>query len=83
MIILHISGHCIEKAARKKYEELVMELLREENRKKEEELEFLLEFLKRANFSELRRRGFDGREEMFVMVKKEGNEFVVEKICSS
>ncbi len=77
---MHLKGHCIETAAKKRYEQLVKELLNEENEEKEKELEFLLEFLKKANFSELRKAGFDGSEEMFVRIAKSGNKFIVEKI---
>ncbi|MCS7130526.1 MAG: hypothetical protein NZ872_03805 [Archaeoglobaceae archaeon] len=80
MIVLHISGHCIETSAKKRYEELLSYLLKNEDEEKEKELEFLLEFLKEANFFELRREGFDGREEMTVIVKKEENKFVVERL---
>lgn len=80
MIILHISGHCIETSAKKKYEELLSYLLKHEDEEKERELEFLVEFLKTANFSELRQKGFDGREEITVAVKKEGGRFVVERL---
>ncbi|MDI9643437.1 MAG: hypothetical protein QXQ38_07500 [Archaeoglobaceae archaeon] len=80
MIILHISGHCIETSAKKKYEELLSYLLRHEDEEKERELEFLIEFLKTSDFSELRRKGFDGREEMTVRVKKEKGKFVVERL---
>ncbi len=83
MIILHLKNCCIETAAKKKYERLVSELLNEENEEKEKELEFLLEFLKKADFQKLRSMGFDGREEMLVAVKREGEKFLVEKICSS
>ncbi len=83
-VVLHLAGHCIETAAKKRYERLVQELLKEGNGEKEkrmeEELELLLEFLKKANFGELRRRGFDGSREMRVRVKKVGGEFVVEEI---
>ncbi|MDK2795754.1 MAG: hypothetical protein PWQ22_1462 [Archaeoglobaceae archaeon] len=80
MIVLHISKHCIETSARMKYEELLSYLLKHEDEEKERELELLVEFLKKANFSELRRRGFDGREEMTVVIKKEGDKFVVERL---
>jgi len=83
MIILHLKNCCIETAAKKEYERLVSELLNEENEEKEKELEFLLEFLKKADFQKLRSMGFDGREEMLVAVKREGEKFLVEKICSS
>ncbi len=79
-ITLHLKGYCIETAAKRRYEELVRELLKEDDKKKEEELEFLIEFLKNANFGELRKMGFDGSEEMFVKVKKVGNEFRVERV---
>lgn len=80
MIVLHISGHCIETSAKKKYEELLAYLLKHEDEEKEQELEFLVEFLKTANFSELRRKGFDGREEITVRVKKEKGEFIIERL---
>lgn len=80
MIILYISGHCIETSAKKKYEELLSYLLRHEDEEKEKELEFLVEFLKTADFSELRKMGFDGREEMTVAVKKEKGKFIVERL---
>lgn len=80
MIVLHISGHCIESAAKKKYEELVSYLLENEDEEKERELEFLLDFLKNADFSRLRKIGFDGKEEMIVFVRKEGTKFVVERL---
>lgn len=83
MIILHLKNCCIETAAKKKYERLVSELLNEESEEKEKELEFLLEFLKKADFQKLRSMGFDGREEMLVAVKREGERFLVERICSS
>lgn len=83
-VILHLSGHCIETAAKKRYERLVQELLREEDEEKEKkmemELELLLDFLKKANFSELRKRGFDGSREVRVRVKREGGDFAVEEI---
>ena len=80
MIVLHLAGHCIETAARRRHEELVSYLLRHEDQEKERELDFLVEFLDKADFSELRRKGFDGREEMMVIIKKEGKKFVVEKL---
>ncbi len=79
-VVLHLKGHCIETAAKKRYEELVSELLKRDDEEKERELEFLLEFLKKANFSELRKMGFDGSREMLVRVKKAGDAFVVEEV---
>jgi hypothetical protein len=83
-IILHLSGHCIETAAKRRYEKLVQELLREENEERERELEaeleLLLDFLKNADFSELRKSGFDGSREMRVRVKKEDERFVVKEV---
>ncbi len=79
-VVLHLSGHCIETAAKKRYERLVQELLRRDNESMERELEFLLEFLKRANFNDLRKQGFDGSREMMVKVKKRDGNFVVEEI---
>lgn len=83
MIILHLKNCCIETAAKKRYERLVSELLNEESEEKEKELEFILEFLKKADFQKLRSMGFDGREEMLVAVKREGEKFLVERVCSS
>ncbi len=81
-VVLHLAGHCIETAAKKRYERLVQELLRaeSEDENRERELEFLLEFLKKANFNELRKQGFDGSREMQVRVKRKGDNFVVEEI---
>jgi len=81
-IILHLSNQCIETAAKKRYESLVQDLLNAEveDESKEKELELLVEFLKKANFSDLRKRGFDGSREMRVRVKKEGKDFLVEEI---
>lgn len=83
-IILHLSGHCIETAAKKRYERLVQELLNEEDEEREKilekELDLLLNFLRKADFSELRRRGFDGSREMQVRIKKVGEDFVVEVV---
>ncbi len=79
-LILHLNGYCIETAARKKYEELVRDLLKEENAEKEKQLELLIEFLKRADFSKLRNMGFDGSRSMKVVIRKVGNEFSVEEI---
>lgn len=83
-VVLHLAGHCIETSAKKRYEMLVQELLKEDDEEREEaleeELELLLDFLKKADFSELRRRGFDGSREMRVRVKKIGEEFVVKEI---
>ncbi len=76
-IVLHVSGHCIEKVTRR-YETLVLQLLKEDDLEKEKELEFLIEFMKKADFAELRKRGFDGSKDVFAVVKKEGNEFLVE-----
>ncbi|MFN3384732.1 MAG: hypothetical protein ACK401_07540 [Archaeoglobaceae archaeon] len=79
-IVLHVSGHCIEKAAKMRYETLVLQLLRDEDLEKEKELEFLLEFMKKADFAELRKKGFDGSKEVFVVIRKEGDEFLVESV---
>ncbi len=81
-ITLHLKGHCIETAARKRYEQLVRELLKEDDERKEKELELLVEFLNTANFSELRRSGFDGSKDVVVRVRKSCEGFVVEEIQS-
>lgn len=80
MIFLRVYGHCIETSARKRYEELLSYLLKQEDEEKEKELELLIEFLKTADFSELRKIGFDGREDVVVVVKKEKGKFVVERL---
>lgn len=80
MLILQLNGHCIETSAKRKYEELLSYLLTQEDEEKERELEFLVEFLETVDFSELRRRGFDSREKIKVVIKKEGEKFVVEKL---
>ncbi len=79
-ITLHLSGHCIETAAKKRYELLVRELLKRDDEEKEKELEFILDFLKKAKFSELRKQGFDGSREMRVRVRKVNGDFEVEEI---
>ncbi|WP_202319250.1 hypothetical protein [Archaeoglobus neptunius] len=81
-IVIHLKGHCIETEAKKRYERLVRNLLREEDKtgEMERELDFLLEFLKKANFQELRKRGFDGSREIRVRVKRSGDDFIVEEI---
>ncbi|AGK60431.1 hypothetical protein Asulf_00404 [Archaeoglobus sulfaticallidus PM70-1] len=79
-LILHLSNRCIETEAKKRYEELVRDLLKEDNTEKEKELELLVEFLKKANFSRLRKMGFDGNKEVRVRIRKAGEDFVVEEI---
>jgi len=81
-IILHLSGHCIETAAKRRYEKIILELLNAEveDKEKEKELEMLTEFLKVADFTELRRSGFDGRREMKVRIRRAENKFLVEEI---
>lgn len=81
-IILHLSGHCIETAAKRRYEKIILELLNAEveDKEKEKELEMLTEFLKVADFTELRRSGFDGRREMKVRIRRAENNFLVEEI---
>ncbi len=80
-VVLHLARYCIETAARKRYERLVQELLKEEDKDREKilewELELLLDFLKKANFSELRKKGFDGSREMKVIIRKVGDRFDV------
>jgi len=79
-IVLHLNGHCIETAAKRKYEELVSELLKEDNPEKEKQLELLVEFLEKADFRELRKKGFDGSKKMKVVIRKVGEEFIVEEL---
>ncbi len=79
-ITLHLKNYCIEKAARKKYDQIVGELLRRESEELEKELEFILDFLKNADFSRLRKEGFDGSREMIVRVRKIEDDFVVDEI---
>ncbi len=79
-ITLHLKNYCIEKAARKKYDQIVGELLKRESEELERELEFILDFLRNADFNKLRREGFDGSREMVVRVRKIGNDFVVDEL---
>ena len=79
-IELFLNGHCIETAAKRRYEQIVTELLKGDDEKLEKELEFILEFLKKADFRELRRKGFDGSRKIWVRIKKKGEKFVVEEI---
>lgn len=79
-LVVRVSGQCIEKAVKRRYESLVVELIEREDPEKERELEFLLEFIKKADFAELRRRGFDGSREAVVEIRKEGERFVVEEL---
>ena len=51
---LKIKNHCIETAAKKKYNELVSYLIKEDNPEKEKELDIILHFLKKADFRKLR-----------------------------
>lgn len=77
---LILKGHCIETAAKRRYEQIVAALLERDDEKLERELEFLLDFLKHADFSDLRKKGFDGSREMRVRVKKKDKEFIVKEI---
>jgi len=79
-VVLELKGHCIETAAKKRYEKLVSELLKSENPEKEKELELLVEFLKNADFKVLRSRGFDGSRRISVRIRKVDGDFVVEEI---
>ena len=83
-VILRIKDHCIETAAKKKYNELVKELIREDNPEKEKELEVILNFLKKADFKELRSKGYDGSREVTVEVFEDGNiREVLNEDCNS
>lgn len=79
-LVLHLENHCIETAAKKKYAELLRDLLKEEDEEKEKLLEFLLEFIEKADFGYLRKVGFDGRRKIKVKVKKIGESFEVEEL---
>ncbi|RLI77940.1 hypothetical protein DRP05_08815 [Archaeoglobales archaeon] len=72
-VILKIKDHCIETAAKKKYNELVNLLIKEDNPKKEEELDIILNFLKKADFGKLRKMGYDGSKEVVVEVFEDGS----------
>ncbi len=78
-IVLHLENHCIETAAKKKYAELLRDLLREENEEKERLLEFILEFIEKADFGHLRKIGFDGRRKTKVKIRKVRDSFEVEE----
>lgn len=79
-IELSLRGECIETVAEKRYEELAKELLEGENEKKEKKLKFLRNFLENAKFNELRSSGFDGNQEMDVVVSGKGSDFSVKRI---
>lgn len=78
-IRLKLENHCIETSAKEKYEKLAEELIKEPSEEKEEKLRFLKDFLKSADFADLRKSGFDGNEQMTVCVTKRNDEFVVEE----
>lgn len=79
-IILYLEGHCIETAANKKYEKLARDLLKKDDKEREDKLDFLKEFLENGNFTELRSAGFNGSEEMKVRVIKENSNFTVKRM---
>lgn len=78
-ITLELTDKCIETAAEKEHDRLAKDLLEEKNQAKEKKLEFLREFLEKADFNDLRKAGFDGSEEMTVRVIEENGEFLVKK----
>ncbi len=78
-IKLNLEGHCIETSAKEKYEKLAEELIKEPDKEREKKLRFLKNFLENADFSDLRKSGFDGSEDMTVRVTKLNDEFVVEE----
>ncbi|RLI75009.1 hypothetical protein DRO97_04430 [Archaeoglobales archaeon] len=71
-VILRIKDHCIETAAKRKYNELVNALIKEDNPEKEKELSIILHFLKEADFKKLRKQGYDGNKELIVEVFEDG-----------
>ena len=79
-IIIELNGYCIETAVKKRYEYLVSRLLKMNDENLEQELEFLLEFLKKSDFSKLRMMGFDGRKKMKVKIFKKSEGFEVVEI---
>lgn len=72
-VILRIGGHCIETTAKKRYNELVNALIKEEDPEKEKELDVILHFLKNADFKKLRKQGYDGNRELIVEVFRDGS----------
>ncbi len=78
-VILHLDGYCVETAAKKKYDEIVRKLLKEDDEELERQLELLIEFLKKADFGKLRSMGFDGSKRISVRVRKVDDEFLVEE----
>ena len=79
-IVLELNGICIETAAKKKYEELVRELIKKDDEKLENELQTLIDFLKSADFAKLRAAGFDGREYLKVKIVKKERGFEIVKV---
>lgn len=72
-VTLRIKDHCIETAAKKKYNELVNALIKEDDPEKEKELDVILNFLKKADFRKLRKLGYDGSKEAIVEVFGNGS----------
>lgn len=80
---LKIKNHCIETAAKKKYNELVSYLIKEDNPEKEKELNIILNFLKKADFRKLRKQGYDGSVEKIVEIFEDGSvKEVVNENCN-
>ena len=80
---LKIKNHCIETAAKKKYNELVSYLIKEGNPEKEKELDIILNFLKKADFRKLRKQGYDGSVEKIVEIFEDGSvKEVVNENCN-
>ncbi|HDD36835.1 MAG: hypothetical protein J7K36_10265 [Archaeoglobaceae archaeon] len=80
---LKIKNHCIETAAKKKYNELVSYLIKEDNPEKEKELDIILNFLKKADFRKLRKQGYDGSVEKIVEIFEDGSvKEVVNENCN-
>ncbi|WP_245604028.1 hypothetical protein [Geoglobus ahangari] len=79
-VVLELDGVCIETAARREYEKLVRYLLNHDDEEKYAKLEFLVEFLERADFHRLRSSGFDGSRRTRVRVSRKDGEFLVEEV---
>lgn len=82
-ILLNLDGNSIKNAAEKKKENLYEELREEDRAEINEKIEFIEDFIEKANFTELEKLGFDGSKKMEVKVVKKGDSFKISKTWRS
>ncbi len=80
---LRLNGESIENAAREKRDELSKKSENDDNTQCEKKLQFMNEFLNKANFKELKRLGFDGEKDMNVKVVEKEDGFSISKTWKS